>query len=69
MPQVPPLRSVIAHSTDFVSGYFLNRLPICPGDTRHYRDARRLLNFFPHINIIAYAIDKSRALGYHTSND
>jgi hypothetical protein len=27
--------------------YFLNRHPICPGDTRHYRDARRLRDIYP----------------------
>lgn len=36
------LRPVAAHATGFVSGYFLNRLPIRPGDTHHYRDVRRL---------------------------
>ena len=54
IPQVPPLRSVVAHFTDFVSGYFLNRLPICPGDTHHYRGARRLrFSYFSRTYIIS----------------
>jgi hypothetical protein len=72
-----PLRSVVAHFTDLVSGYFLNRLPICPGDTYHYRDMRRLFNFGyasarelflpPHIFSHKY-LTKSGGLEYNTSN-
>lgn len=39
------LRPAVAQTSGFVSGNFLNRHPIRPGDTHHYRDVLRLFNF------------------------
>ena len=74
IPQVPLLRSVIAQITDLVSGYFLNRSPICPGDTCHYRDTRRLLlaatiNIFRYcrLNILSQSLDKKSIVIYNNN--